>query len=202
MTRAQKDERIPRLLKQVGLAGDADKPIGQYSKGMQQRIGLAQCLLNDPKILILDEPTGGLDPGAHIDIRDLILGLRGEGKTIFISSHDLSDVERICDRVAIINEGKVQLEGNLDALLGGDRVEVEANGVGDDLQDKLKAAGTITTLTSGRLIMDVADDGTVNGVVDLLRSKQASIVSIVARRRRLEDLFVETVSAATDGSKA
>lgn len=96
-----------RLLEKVNLHRDMSKTISQYSKGMQQRVGLAQALLNDPKLMFLDEPTGGLDPIAHREIRDLILSFREEGRTVFISSHELSEVELICDRVAIINKGVI-----------------------------------------------------------------------------------------------
>ena len=100
-------EKFVQLLEKVNLHRDMTKPISNYSKGMQQRVGLAQSLLNDPKLLFLDEPTGGLDPIAHREIRDLILSFRDEGRTVFISSHELSEVELICDRVAIINRGVI-----------------------------------------------------------------------------------------------
>ena len=95
----ERSKKVKMLLDKVGLGEAGRKTISQYSKGMQQRIGLAQSLLNDPELLFLDEPTGGLDPIAHIEIRDLILQMRDEGKSVFISSHQLSDVEQICDRV-------------------------------------------------------------------------------------------------------
>lgn len=191
----EKRKRIDSLLRRVGLADDAGKPIGQYSKGMQQRIGLAQCLLNDPKILFLDEPTGGLDPIAHIAIRDLILELRNEGKTVFISSHELSDVERICDRVAIMDKGRVVQEGSIDHLLAGGRVELIAEKVPSEMQETLSDGKAIMSLADGRLILDVPDDGTINQYVDALRAKSAEIVSITPRRKRLDDLFVETIQS-------
>ncbi len=190
----ERKQRIEKLLEQVGLAGDARKPIGQYSKGMQQRIGLAQCLLNEPRILFLDEPTGGLDPVAHIEIRNLILQLRDEGKTIFISSHELSDVERICDRVVMMDKGDVVKEGTLDELLAGGRVEVIADHASQEMHDKLQGNGAIVSLSDGRLIVDVPDDGSVNQVLDLLRTGNAQINSVIPRRKRLEDLFVETMT--------
>jgi ABC-2 type transport system ATP-binding protein len=196
----ERDRRAAELLERVGLAGDAHKPIGQYSKGMQQRIGLAQCLLNDPKILFLDEPTGGLDPLAHTQIRSLILALRDEGKTVFISSHELSEVERICDRVAMMFEGRVIKEGTLDSLLAGGRIEMIAEGVPQEVHDRLHRDGVIVSLSEGRLIADFPDDGSVNEAVDLVRSKQGRVISIIPRRKRLEDWFVETVGAAQEVS--
>lgn len=192
-----KDESLfERLLEKVNLAGDKTKTISQFSKGMQQRIGLAQSLLNDPKLLFLDEPTGGLDPIAHTEIRDLILQFRDEGRTVFISSHELSEVERICDRVAIINKGKIERQGRLDDLLRGGRVEIIADQVSKELADSLKLPEAITSFASGRLIVDMPEEQDVNAVIDSIRSSKGTVVSVVPRRRRLEDLFIETVSAA------
>ncbi len=184
------------LLEKVGLADAGAKPIAKYSKGMQQRIGLAQSLINDPKLLFLDEPTGGLDPIAHIEIRDLILQMRDEGKTVFISSHELSDVERICDRVAIIDHGKIKAEGKLDILLRGGRVEITAENVPDSVALKLKTDGVITSLSGSRLIVDAPDSVPTDGMLDAIRSAGGSVVSVIPRRKRLEDLFVETVTTS------
>lgn len=195
-------DKFQGLLEKVNLAGDASKTINQYSKGMQQRIGLAQSLINDPKLLFLDEPTGGLDPIAHTEIRDLILQFRNEGRTVFISSHELSEVERICDRVAIINKGKIERQGRLDDLLKGGRIEIMADKATKELSEKFKGAENIVSFHGERLILDVPESNDVNHMVDTLRTSGAVIVSIIPRRRRLEDLFVETVTQATERSKA
>lgn len=186
-------EKFQRLLEKVNLAGDATKTISQYSKGMQQRVGLAQSLLNDPKLLFLDEPTGGLDPIAHTEIRDLILQFRDEGRTVFISSHELSEVERICDRVAIINRGKIERQGSLDELLRGGRIEIVADGVDKAFADTIQLPDSIVSFSGERLIVDMPEEQDVNGVIDGVRSKKGRVVSVIPRRRRLEDLFVETV---------
>lgn len=189
-----KDEKkFQNLLERVNLAGDASKIIAQYSKGMQQRIGLAQSLINDPKLLFLDEPTAGLDPIAHTEIRDLILQFRNEGRTVFISSHELSEVERICDRVAIINKGVIERQGHLDELLKGARIEIIADDVSKETADKFQGPDVIVSYSSKRLIVDFPESANVGAAIDELRSAKASIVSIIPRRRRLEDLFVETV---------
>ncbi|MBX3096698.1 MAG: ABC transporter ATP-binding protein [Fimbriimonadaceae bacterium] len=191
-----KDEaKCIELLRRVNLGNDFNRPISQYSKGMQQRVGLAQSLLNDPELLFLDEPTGGLDPIAHIEIRDLILQFREEGKTVFISSHELSDVERICDRVAIINKGQIVAQGRLEHLLAGGRVEITADGVDQAMHDALMAPERVVSLKSGRLILDIADTDDVNSILDSLRTKQCKVQSIIPRRKRLEDLFIEAVGA-------
>ncbi len=188
------DAKFEALLEKVNLAGDKSKTISQYSKGMQQRIGLAQSLINDPKLLFLDEPTGGLDPIAHTEIRDLILQFRDEGRTVFISSHELSEVERICDRVAIIDKGKIKSQGRLEDLLKGGRVEVIADGLTREFADTVKIPEAITSFHGDRLIVDMSEEHDLNALLDSVRSSKGSIVSVVPRRRRLEDLFIETVS--------
>jgi ABC-2 type transport system ATP-binding protein len=182
------------LLERVNLHRDVTKTIAQYSKGMQQRIGLAQSLINDPKLLFLDEPTGGLDPIAHREIRDLILSFRDEGRTVFISSHELSEVELICDRVAIINRGIIERQGKLTDLLKGGRIEITVEGVPEQfLKDMKISDANVRTLPIG-LLLDMPEEADPNNVIDAVRTAKGTIVSIVPRRKRLEDLFVETVT--------
>ncbi|MEJ5170449.1 MAG: ABC transporter ATP-binding protein, partial [Fimbriimonadales bacterium] len=176
------------------------KTISQYSKGMQQRIGLAQSLLNDPKLLFLDEPTGGLDPIAHTEIRDLILQFRDEGRTVFISSHELSEVERICDRVAIINRGKIVRQGKLSELLHGGRFEVIAENLDRAFEDTVKIPDAIVSYANGRLIVDMPEGEDLNALIDSIRSAKGTIVSVIPRRKRLEDLFVQTVRDTNQGA--
>ena len=192
-------QKCRNLLERVNLHNDMGKTISQYSKGMQQRVGLAQSLLNDPKLLFLDEPTGGLDPIAHKEIRDLILNFRDEGRTVFISSHELSEVERICDRVAIINKGVIRRQGSLSELLKGGRTEIVAEGVGKEISDQLKKdlKDTTVSFAEGRLIVDMPEEMDANTVVDSIRSGKGRVLSIIPRRTRLEDLFVETVKDTT-----
>jgi ABC-2 type transport system ATP-binding protein len=192
--------KFESLLTKVNLHRDMSKTISQYSKGMQQRIGLAQSLLNDPKLLFLDEPTGGLDPIAHREIRDLILSFRDEGRTVFISSHELSEVELICDRVAIINRGRIEQQGKLTELLRGGRVEITVRGVQPELLHGMKLRDTnVRNLPVGYLL-DMPEEEDINAVVDGVRAHRGEIVSIVPRKKRLEDLFVETVTSQPAGS--
>lgn len=198
-----KDEALyHRLLDKVNLAADKSKTISQFSKGMQQRIGLAQSLLNDPKLLFLDEPTGGLDPIAHIEIRDLILQFRDEGRTVFISSHELSEVERICDRVAIINKGVIERQGKLDDLLRGGRIEIIADNTTREVAEQAKQGDSTVSFHEGRLIVDMSEDNDPNALIDSIRTAGGSIVSIIPRRKRLEDLFIETVRTADELAKS
>ena len=119
------DRRSRELLDRVGLGAVKKKPLSTFSKGMTQKVSLAQCLLHDPDILILDEPTSGLDPLARIDLRDILSELNARGKTIFFSSHELSEVELLCHSVAIVNGGKVIRSGPLDSVLSGRKQDLE-----------------------------------------------------------------------------
>ncbi|MBI1334432.1 MAG: ABC transporter ATP-binding protein [Armatimonadetes bacterium] len=187
--------RMDMLLEKVNLHRDKTKTISQFSKGMQQRIGLAQALLNDPKLLFLDEPTGGLDPIAHREIRDLILSFREEGRTVFISSHELSEVELICDRVAIINHGVIARQGKLTELLRGGRVELSVSGVKRGLLEDFKINDSNLHEIPSGLLFDVPEESDINALIDGVRSNGGSVISVVPRKKRLEDLFVETVTA-------
>lgn len=188
------DKKFNALLEKVNLHRDVSKSISQYSKGMQQRIGLAQSLINDPKLLFLDEPTGGLDPIAHREIRDLILSFRDEGRTVFISSHELSEVELICDRVAIIDKGIIRRQGKLTELLKGGRIEITVEGVDNGLLTGFELVDSNVRVLPTGLMLDIPEENDVNAVIDAVRSAKGRVVSIVPRRKRLEDLFVETVS--------
>ena len=144
---------------------------------------------------------GGLDPIAHREIRDLILSFRDEGRTVFISSHELSEVELICDRVAIIHKGEIARQGKLTELLKGGRIEITIQGVAEPLAKQLATGGTLHQLSDGYML-DMPEEEDVNAVVDTVRGAKGSIVSMVPRKKRLEDLFVETVRGATPASKA
>src|SRR5256886_1365066 len=115
--RAEADRRIEHLIKLVELEAARKRPLKTYSKGMQQRVGLAQALINNPDLLILDEPTSGLDPLGRMKVREIIQRLKNEGKTVFFSSHELGEVETVCDRVAIIADGELKVEGRVDDLV-------------------------------------------------------------------------------------
>jgi ABC-2 type transport system ATP-binding protein len=123
--RAEADQRIEHLLKLVELDSARKRPIKTYSKGMQQRVGLAQALINNPDLLILDEPTSGLDPLGRMKVREIIQRLKNEGKTVFFSSHELGEVETVCDRVAIINQGELKVEGRVTDLVEKHQANLE-----------------------------------------------------------------------------
>ncbi len=187
--------KFEALLQKVNLHRDMSKTISQYSKGMQQRIGLAQSLLNDPKLLFLDEPTGGLDPIAHREIRDLILSFRDEGRTVFISSHELSEVELICDRVAIINRGVIERQGKLTELLKGGRIEITVEGYPEQALKDMNIGDANVRVIGSTIMLDMPEENDPNAVIDAVRTHGARVLSVVPRRKRLEDLFVETVTS-------
>ena len=123
--KAETEKRINAVLKLVELEAPRNRPIKTYSKGMQQRVGLAQALINDPDLLILDEPTSGLDPVGRMKVREIIQRLKGEGKTVFFSSHELGEVETVCDRVAILNQGELKVEGRVSDLVEEHQANLE-----------------------------------------------------------------------------
>lgn len=192
MDKPERKKRVDELLNQVGLVKDGHRALRQYSKGMLQRVGLAQSLINDPDLLFFDEPTSGLDPIAHKDIQDLILSLRDQGKTVFLSSHQLSDVESVCNRVAIINRGELVRIGTMMELLNASRTIITIAGADQSLTDKVKpmAANMVTEGELTKIYVDT--EATVHKVLDTIWGK-ASLVSVVPQRQTLEDLFVEIV---------
>lgn len=191
---AERKKKVDALLDMVGLSRDGDKTLRNYSKGMLQRIGVAQALINDPELLFLDEPTSGLDPMARIEIRDLIIRLKQQGKTVFLSSHQLLEVELICDRVSILNRGKLLKAGKLDELLPSGRVEIVAENVSDDaVIAEIRNEGGVVQRQDGRIVVQQPDDGSVTKVVDIIRGKNGVIRSIIPQRRTLEELFVSTI---------
>jgi ABC-2 type transport system ATP-binding protein len=188
MSRSVYTKRIPDLLEQVGLpqAATRKKPLKQYSKGMLQRIGMAQALINDPQVLFLDEPMSGLDPLGRYQMREIILSLKQQGKTIFFNSHVLSDVERICDRVAILDRGELLCSGSIHDLLGdatGYQVKVRG-GNPEVLKQRLSQLEFQDGLWSGILKGDPQD------FIASLRLIQAQLVSMQLARPSLEEFFV------------
>ena len=123
--KTERDSRIDAVLKLVELEHARKRPIKTYSKGMQQRVGLAQALINNPELLILDEPTSGLDPIGRMKVREIIQRLKNEGKTVFFSSHELGEVETVCDRIAILHQGELKVEGSVNALAAEHQCNLE-----------------------------------------------------------------------------
>jgi ABC-2 type transport system ATP-binding protein len=139
MSAEERRERTAKLIKMVKLEHARRRQLKEYSKGMTRRIGLAQALINEPEFLVLDEPTTGLDPLGTRDMKDLILRLRDEGKTILLCSHQLADVQDVCDRVAILHQGELKELGRVDSLLKmQDVTQIHASGLSDEAKGKIK----------------------------------------------------------------
>lgn len=184
-----------RLLDRVGMTRWASSRLKTYSKGMLQRVGLAQAMVNDPKIVVLDEPTDGVDPVGRREIRDLLLELRDEGRTIFLNSHLLSELEMVCDRVAIMVQGQVSMHGTIDELTRDSRrFEIDCVGDTPSWIDSIEDA---TTEISGetcciRIRTDEPHD--IQPVLDRLRNDGRIITRVHAVRESLEDLFMRAVT--------
>ncbi len=187
--------RVAGLLDWVGLTAAADARLRTYSKGMLQRIGIAQALVHDPLVVFLDEPMSGLDPLGRKEIRDLILRLRAEGKTVFMNTHILSDVEMLCDRVAIIVKGRIRYEGATDALqVQGDRqVDVVLSGVAPELAVQLEERCGADLRPHGESIEVRVVEKQVEAVLRAALGAGAGVVSVTPHRVSLESIFLHTV---------
>ena len=194
---AELTRRIDKTLETVGMARARKRLVRGYSKGMRQRIGLAQALLNDPQILILDEPTTGLDPIARKEIRDILANLRDQGKTLLISSHELLEVELISDRVGILSEGELQMSGSLDELLTNREVMISVVDAPAEALAKLAAAGIqVEDRVENRVALRVPDTLNVYQALEMCRAQNLPLQSIAPRRETLEELFVRVIGAA------
>ena len=195
MNGSDRRKRIDTLLDQVGLTGRGDHAIRGYSRGMTQRLGLAQALMNDPDILILDEPLSNLDPIGRKDVRDIILALKERGKTIFFSSHILSDAEMIADRIGIINQGKLIQVGSMGELV--DR-QVLATEVTFDLDpervETLNLGQDILVRQDNRFMISLAETGQISGVLKKIDQQGGSVISVIPQRKNLEDVFMSHFS--------
>lgn len=183
--RRTRKKRAGELLDLVGMADWSKRKLRSYSKGMRQRIGIAQSLINDPDLILLDEPTDGVDPVGRRDIRDVIERLKDQNKTIFINSHLLSELEMVCDRVAILVKGVVAQQGTLDELTEGQR------GYRITI-DPASARGIETK--GGLITLDSTDPAAVQPEIDRLRAAGAVITDIRSTRPSLEDLFMQAVT--------
>jgi ABC-2 type transport system ATP-binding protein len=193
---AQRRRRGAELLDRVGLRGAEDQRLHGYSKGMLQRLGLAQALLNQPELLILDEPMSGLDPlGCHF-VRDLILDLRAGGTTVLFSSHVLSDAEQLCDRVAILIRGRVRRAGIMRELAPPASGGYELALAGAELERRSAELGPVIRAAGGEALVRAEDEAAVARVLGRAFELGLEVRSIAARRRSLEDTFLDEIRRA------
>ncbi len=190
---SRRKKLIPEQLELVGLSQWAGMRIGKYSKGMLQRLGLAQALIHSPTILILDEPTDGVDPVGRRQIRDILGGFEQRGVTIFVNSHLLAEVETLCREVAILDKGKVALSGKMQDLTAGKGYRLTVAQPPEALAEELRVGATSMAVRDGFVDFQFPTRELVNGAVDLLRAQRCDIEALVPTTSTLEDVFVRTV---------
>ena len=190
--------RTADLLELVGLQADSHLTLDKYSKGMLQRFGIAQALLNDPELVIMDEPSSGLDPVGQKEVQDVLLQLKSEGRTIFLSSHQLSEVESICDSVSIVNLGKAVKEGKLADLLSFEGLtRITLKGEDPSVLNALQPIARNVEQHDGNTILDVESEQ-IYRALETARGLGMELISAVPYRRSLEEFFLETIRETSD----
>ena len=196
LSRSDAASRVGRLLERMKLSPWADVRVKKFSKGMTQRLGLASALVHDPEVLLLDEPTDGVDPVGRREIRDLLKEEAGRGRAILVNSHLLSEIEQTCDRVAVLREGKVAAQGTIAELTAsGFRYRMAVTPLDDALLASLRETGAPVDLVNGHLELTARDLDHLNVMVDRVRSRGASLSELSPLRSSLEDVFVGLVRA-------
>jgi ABC-2 type transport system ATP-binding protein len=196
LPRTVRRDRVRSLLEQVGLPGQGRLQLRKYSKGMLQRIGLAQALINEPAVLFLDEPMSGLDPVGRKEVRDLILHLREQGRTVFFSTHIIPDVEMVCDRVGIILAGRLAAVGQVEELLGSplEQIEVTASSLSPEATAALATRSVTPPVRSGdRILVSVKGEEELGQVLGTILQAGGRLHSVVPHRRTLEEVFLERI---------
>ena len=190
-------QRVSKLIERLGLSDARNLPLGKFSKGMVQRVGIAQALINDPDLIFLDEPMSGLDPLGRREVRDLILDLKREGKTVFFSTHILSDAETLCDRVAILNRGRLQGCGELQEILslGVAATEIVFENPAAGLLEELARYTRSAVRTGVRVRVEVPQEADVSKLLELALRHGTKVVSLSPIKLSLEDYFLAQMDA-------
>jgi len=200
LTGKARKSAIDRVVELAGLKDRLNTKVKHLSKGLQQRVGLAQTLINDPELLLLDEPASGLDPLGQADLRVLITAQKEEGKTIFLNTHDLSDVEKIADRVGIIDNGKLKAVRNVQEIIGaGEGCIVKAEPIREEEHlEPIRQCAVSVVVKEGFTFIELDDEALVAKVLPLLKKADSKMVSVEQKRVRLEDFFRGTVTGRGD----
>jgi ABC-2 type transport system ATP-binding protein len=197
MPPAERRARIPAVLESVGLAPHANVQLRKFSKGMQQRVGIAQAVLHNPDIVFLDEPMSGLDPLGRREVREFIRTLNREGKTVFFSTHILSDAETLCHRVSVLNHGELRGVGVVSDLVSRSRSRFEVVWKGSAALPEVKALG-VHSHHAGEVITATVNAADLDRLLELLRSRGQLLVSVNPAGGSLEEFFLEKVEAAKE----
>jgi ABC-2 type transport system ATP-binding protein len=191
----QRTQKVENVLGRVGLHDAGKAQLRKFSKGMLQRVGIAQAILHDPKVVFLDEPMSGLDPVGRRAVRDLIEQLKQEGKTVLFSTHILSDAEALCDRVAVIHQGELRGTGAVAELTSNVKGKVEFVWQGSQVPASLRTL-TLETHVGGDTVRAIVTDGSQDIVIDTLRRERLKLISMTPVRASLEDYFVQKIAPA------
>ena len=198
MSAKARQSRIPEVLEMVGLIARRGDRLRTFSKGMQQRAGLAQAILNDPELVILDEPTSALDPLGRREVREIISALKAQGKTVMLNSHLLSEIEMTCDQVAILKNGKVVRQGKIDDLLAApSTVNMKIGNVSPSLIKALQSLARTVTVDGENVAATITDEAIIPDLVTAVVAEHGRLMSLVPMRESLEDLFIRTVETDT-----
>ena len=202
MTRSDLERRIPEVLALVGLTGRGSDKLRTYSKGMQQRAGLAQAILNRPELVFLDEPTSALDPLGRREVREIIARLKLEGMTVFLNSHLLSEVEQTCDRVAIVNRGTVLRSGPLQELLSTLELEIRVDRVTPELSTSLAPFGRMLEVGETVVRLELKSESDVPLIARTVIEAGCELRALVPKHQDLEELFMDVIEGQSHGSNS
>lgn len=203
MSRPDRVKRMQEALDIVGLSKRAKSKIKTFSKGMKQRLGIAQSFFHDPEVIFLDEPTDGVDPAGRREIRDLLQTLKGEGRTIFVNTHLLAEVEMMADRVAFIHQGELVRQGTVAEITRrANRFEIGVDKATPFPVQEVRAAGFKVDVVGERVEVELADGQTIDPVLELLWAQKVSLRHLVEQKQTLEDVFMKLVEGSNGGKKA
>lgn len=194
LDKSKRTSKIEEVLEIVNLKGVENSKIGTYSKGMQQRIGIASALLCDPDLIFLDEPTSALDPIGRKEVRDIMTELKNRGKTVFLNSHLLSEVEMVCDSAAIISKGKVIRQGKMKELLESETIlEIHGNNINNEILNKLETFDENITFNGKDIKMKVKDEEEIHKIASLIIAGGGKLYGLTPHKNSLENLFISLV---------
>ena len=204
LSAAERRRRLGELLDQLGLTASRNVPLRRFSKGMIQRVGIAQALINDPEVVFLDEPMSGLDPLGRREVREVILRLKERQKTVFFSTHILTDAEMLCDRVAVLHHGRLQGCGELNKILclGVSTTELVLEGPSAEVMTELMPYASSVIRTGERVHLEIPEEGKVQKTLEIIVRGGTKLISVSPVKRSLEDYFLQKVGASDPSQEA